>query len=612
MSHQQVDATPGYVRPNLPPEGERNFLDDHPWDVKRSPLPDDVLLEEALIPMSDGVYLAATVFRPRSGAPVPVITTMTPYVKDRYDQWELFRDPPLGSVTGFYMGTVQISDHTPFEAPDPGYWVPNGYAVVLIDSPGRGQSGSNPDNPPAPEQRWADAMAWMAEQNWCTGNVGMSGVSALCMTQWIVAKNPPPQLKAIIPWEGFNKRGPGAGYGGIPEIGFGMWLVWQWLEPSLNPDAFGPEPEFFAWDYDLEAINVPSLVCGSFSDQELHSWDTLEAYLRMRSKDKWLFGHRRQKWGAYYGQDELALQKRFLDRFLKGDESAMDGVPPVRLEINESRDSYKVMHATTWPVEGTRDESLYLDAGNGTLTKEPVPGAESTTFAPEPIGDHTNRAVFDYRFEQDTDIVGYMALTLWIEAENADDVDLFVGIEKLDANGDEVYFYSSSGGNANGPVARGWLRASKRELDPELSTSSRPVLSMKNTQLLSPGEVVEVTVPIMPSGTTFRAGETLRLVIQSWSAAGQWDGAEAKEWQIRTDGRTRLHTGGRHASRLLTPVLTTGQSSQWSSIQMSASRVPADRGGPPLTRSVGARARLTQNDGSRRIDHKHERKGVAR
>lgn len=556
MRNVDDHAPSGYVRPLLPPEGERNFEDDHPWDVKYRKLADEVLVEQARIPMRDGVELAATVFRPKTGPSVPVITTMTPYVKDRYDQWELFRDPPDGSVPGFFMGTVDISDHTPFEAPDPGYWVPRGYAVVLIDSPGRGKSGSNPDNPPSPNERWTDALKWIGEQGWSTGSVGMSGVSALCMTQWIAAKEAPPELKAIIPWEGFNIRGPGGGYGGIPEVGFGKWLVWQWLEPSLNPEAGGPEPEFFAWDYDLEAIDVPALVCASFSDQELHTWDTLEAFNKMKSEQKWLFSHRRQKWGAYYGSEELELQERFFRRFLKAEKTAMDGVAPVRIEVNVDRDSYKVVEDDAWPLPGTNYRELYLDANVKALSTSPVSEKGVTSFRGSPVVEQDNRAVFDYTFAKSVDVVGYMALELWIEVEGASDADLFVGVEKLDANGDEVYFFSSSGGNANGPVARGWLRASKRKLDESESRLGHPVLSFDQDLPVREGEPIKVVIPIMPSGTTFLPGETLRLVVQSWSAAGQWDGAEAKEWETIDEGTVRLLTGGSRDSRLHLPEVS--------------------------------------------------------
>jgi uncharacterized protein len=174
------------------------------------------------------------------------------------------------------------------------------------------------------------------------------------------------------------------------------------------------------------------------------------------------------------------------------------------------------------------------------------------------VAEPSNRAIFDFKFDVDTDLVGHMALKLFVEAEDGDDVDLFVGIEKLDRDGDELYFFSASGGNANGPVARGWLRASWRDLDLRQSTEWRPVLSMTARKPLAPGEIVEADIAIMPSGTTFNAGETLRLVIQCWSVRGQWEGGETREWDAIKVGRARLHTGDRHAARLLIPVVALG------------------------------------------------------
>ncbi|MGV9245525.1 CocE/NonD family hydrolase [Streptomyces sp. NPDC003710] len=553
---------PGPPRPSLPPEGEKHYLEEHPFDVVTRPLPPGVLVEEVRLPMRDGIRLAATVHRPESGPPVPVITTATPYGKDRFDQIAFFKDAPQGSVPGgggFYLGRVEFCDQTPFEAPDPGFWVPHGYAVVLVDLPGRGKSESNPSAGPGPEARWWDVMAWLGQQPWSTGNVGMSGVSALCATQWIAAKAPaPPQLKAIVPWEGINETGPGGGYGGIPETAFVDWMESKWLQPNLNPDAKGPEPYIVDWCFDTSAISVPALVCASFSDQELHSWDTFDAFTRLRSEHKWLYSHRRQKWGAYYGRDELDLQKRFFDRFLKGEEHAMDGVPPVRLEVHTDRFDHKVIHARTWPVEGTGYDSLHLDASSGTLRRELPATRASMVFAPAPAADPANRAVFDHTFTDDTDVVGHMALTLFIEAEETNDVDLFVGVEKLDRHGDKIYFFSASGGNANGPVTRGWLRASRRQLDPARSTAWRPVLSLTDSAPLSPGQIVEANIALMPSGTTFHAGETLRLIVQSWSVPGQWEGGETRRSDTVRTGRCRVHTGDQYPSRLLLPILGAG------------------------------------------------------
>ena len=399
-------------------------------------------------------------------------------------------------------------------------------------------------------------MAWLEAQAWCIGKIAMSGVSALCATQWIAAKAAaPPQLEAIIPWEGINETGPGGGYGGIPETAFSRWLETDMMIPFINKNAAAPEPYIRDWRFDIASITVPALVCASFSDQELHTWDTFSAFTKLKSRYKWLFNHRRQKWGAYYGKEETALQKRFLGRFLKGDERAMDGAPPVRLEINTNRFEHKVVRANNWPIEETHYKSLYLDVASGRLRREAPATHAATTIAPSPVSDPANRAIFDFRFDKDADLVGHMTLKLFIEGEDVDDVDLFVGVEKLDNKGDEVYFFSASGGNANGPVTRGWLRASRRELNSQRSTEWRPVLAMTERKPLSPGEIVETNIAIMPSGTTFKAGETLRLVIQSWSVRGQWEGGETREWDSIKVGRCRIHAGGEHPSRLLIPVV---------------------------------------------------------
>lgn len=557
-AHSQDAKNSGNIPEAVPSEGIKNWLSDHPFNLVKYSLPDNILEEEVFIPMRDGIKLCATVFREKGGAPVPAITTATPYGKDNFNQWDLFRDPPVGTVPGgggFYMGDVRISDRTPFEAPDPGFWVPNGYAVVIVDLPGVGKSESNPSANISHHDRWIDIMNWIEKQSWSTGKVGMSGVSALVATQWIAAMSPAPkQLKAFIAWEGINENGPGGGYGGIPEKNFAPWIAKDLRGSYINPNTAEPELGPDDWDFNVSTIEVPALICASFSDQELHTWDTFNAFTRIQSKDKWLYNHRRQKWAVYYSEEALNLQKRFMDKYLKDEQNAMDGVPLVRLEINKDRFNYKVVETTDWPVPGTEYKKLYLNAANA-LTSNPTDQSATVAFNSSPVGNSENRAVFDYIFTQDVDIVGYMSVKLYIEAIDANDADLFIGVEKLDKNGDKVYFFSSSGGNANGPVSRGWLRVSKRELNTERSTPWQPILSMQSNQPLKQGEVVEVNIPIMPSGTTFRAGETLRLVVQSWSVPGQWEGGETRDWDT-VSAEVKLHIGGNYNSYLLIPVVS--------------------------------------------------------
>ena len=74
------------------------------------------------------------------------------------------------------------------------------------------------------------------------------------------------------------------------------------------------------------------------------------------------------------------------------------------------------------------------------------------------------QAVFDHAFDTNTELTGYMKLRLWVGAEGADDMDLFVGVQKIDQHGERVPFPFFSTFD-DGDVALGWLRVSRRALD---------------------------------------------------------------------------------------------------------------------------------------------------
>ena len=534
-----------------------HWTDNHPFGLTKTSLPKDVISEDVRIPMRDGVQLAASVYRPTGAAPVPVVTTATPYGKDNFDQWQYFKDSPEGNLPsggGFYMGNFEISDHTPFEAPDPGFWVPQGYAIVLLDHPGLGKSGSSATPPPM-QERWADIMAWIGAQSWCTGSIGMLGVSALCCTQWIAAESPAPaELKAIIPWEGFNSTGPGNGCGGIPETSLLPWVGQVWVGPNVNPDARGPEPVLMAWKYACDRIRIPALVCASTSDQELHCWDSFDAYTKIATSDKWLISHRRPKWQAFYGSEQQELQRRFFERYLKGNEQAFQGVSKVAIDVHDSRTEWQTRRATSWPIPGTQFKTLYPDIGDGALKQARRRSDEFTLAGNKP--DHPgSRWTFAMTFDQDTEIVGHGALHLSVIATAAPRFDLFIGIEKVDAGGNEVFFFSSSGGNANGPVTRGWLRSDYRKIDSAQSSEARPIRLTDDCGSLQEGERVELSIPLMPTAVRFLAGETLRLAIQSWSVPGRWEGGEGRIWKTDPDGDCRILVGEGSNTRLILPIV---------------------------------------------------------
>jgi uncharacterized protein len=142
-----------------------------------------------------------------------------------------------------------------------------------------------------------------------------------------------------------------------------------------------------------------------------------------------------------------------------------------------------------------------------------------------------------------------------VEADGSDDMDLFIALQKLDANGNPVTFPFFSIWE-NGNVALGWLRVSHRELDQERSTPEQPWLLHCREQKLSPGEIIPVEIEILPSGTVFHAGETLRLLIQGTDVNKYPAGTPTQRHHSdRNHGRHIIHAGGGCDSHLLIPVI---------------------------------------------------------
>ena len=136
----------------------------------------DDRIETAWIPLADGRRLAARLFLPKDAAanPVPVILEYIPYRR---------RD-----------GTRTADDemHVWFAA--------NGYACARVDIAGSGDSdGLIEDEYVTREQDdGLEVIAWLAGQAWCSGAVGMIGISWGGFNGLQIAARRPPALKAVI------------------------------------------------------------------------------------------------------------------------------------------------------------------------------------------------------------------------------------------------------------------------------------------------------------------------------------------------------------------------------------------------------------------------------
>jgi hypothetical protein len=138
--------------------------------------PYETIEEETWLTLPDGCKLALRIWRPKTSdeTPVPGIVEYIPYRK---------RD---------FTAERDVRTHP--------YFAGHGYASVRVDLRGSGESdGVLTDEYLAKElDDGVAVLRWMAEQPWCTGNIGMIGISWGGFNGLQIAAKRPPELKAVI------------------------------------------------------------------------------------------------------------------------------------------------------------------------------------------------------------------------------------------------------------------------------------------------------------------------------------------------------------------------------------------------------------------------------
>ena len=132
------------------------------------------IVDNVWIEMSDGVHLAAKIWRPVGAGPIPAVLEFIPYRKS--------------DVTA-------IRDHCLHS-----WMAARGYACVRADMRGHGDSEGLMEDEYLPREQLdaVEIIEWLAAQGWCSGSVGMMGLSWGGITSLQAAVKQPPALKAII------------------------------------------------------------------------------------------------------------------------------------------------------------------------------------------------------------------------------------------------------------------------------------------------------------------------------------------------------------------------------------------------------------------------------
>jgi predicted acyl esterase len=496
------------------------------------------------VPMDDGLVLRADVFRPAEGEPHPVLLSYGPYAKglafqEGYpDQWnrmvEAHPDVAAGSSNRYQS----------WEVVDPEKWVPEGYACVRVDSRGAGRSPGFIDPfSPRETRDLAACIEWAGTRPWSNGKVGLCGISYYAINQWQVACLQPPHLAAICVWEGAaDWYRDMTHHGGILNT---FWANWYDMQvrtvqhglgergarhPVTGALACGDDPltdaELAANRCDLGAeilahplddgyhrdrspdwdrVIVPMLSAANWGGHGLHARGNFEGFLQAASPRKWLEVHGLEHWTHFYTDYGRSLQLDFFDHFLKGADNGWQSRPPVQLQVRHV-DRFEERFEDGWPIPRTEWTQLHLHPD---LTLRPEAPAEPAALSFAAMGD--GLSFQSEPFAAATEITGPLAARLWVSS-STEDADLFLTLQLFDPDGDEVTFQGAL--EPHSPLAHGWLRASHRALDRQLSEPWRPCHSHTQRQALTPHEPYELEIELWPTSIVVPVGFSVALWVR--------------------------------------------------------------------------------------------------
>lgn len=516
------------------------------------PLP-ELEISHTFVPMTDGVELATTVYRPKGTGPYPVVVARTPYNED-----------------GLKAEAERFCRH--------------GYAFVAQDLRGRFESQGN-DAVIFHNDGWStphdghDTLAWIARQPWCNGKIGSTGGSALGIVQNMTAPGAPPELQAQHVAVAFSDMyQQGAYQGGA----FRSGLLENWLKATGMSDAnlktFVAHPRYDAFWRELspetqaERVNAPCVFVGGWYDIFLQG--TINSFLAIqehggpaaRGRCRLVIapiGHGTMtelKYPANASRMPLCANNlAWFDTLLKGKENGVAAEKPVHYYVmgdptDEQAPGNVWRAADTWPPAAA-DTAFYLDPAGKLSTVAPADGG-SLTFKYDPanpvptvggaelgadIGPRDQRSVESRPdvllftsdvLESPLEVTGRLTARLYVSSD-CPDTDFTVKLTDVYPDGRSML------------VTDGILRARFRE-------------SFEQERLLKPGEVVAVPVDLWSTSLIFNKGHRIRIAISS-SNAPRFDPNPNTGHGFRSDKEQRvatntLHICDEYPSQIVLPV----------------------------------------------------------
>jgi putative CocE/NonD family hydrolase len=414
-------------------------------------------------------------------------------------------------------------------------WVQRGYAVVVADVRGFGQSdGCVEVWGPNEQGDQAALVDWITDQDWSDGHVGMMGASYPGTTPVEAAVEAPEGLDAIVPVASVVNAYQDWHYGGVPtgenlgspaayhaigtattprptdpvdtarDVGNGLCnaeMTAEANDPRAIYDGFYQERNFKERVGDVEAavLQQHGFVDGTVKPSMLPGW-----FNELDVPKLGLFGH----WAHNYAvrADTVFLQLAWMDQHVKGQDVGLDDTQTVSVETNGQ-------HRTgdSWPPEDAETTRLHADLSEGTLASEPTesstgmildPTGLSQSFVSESSESRPeSRVTLETTLDEAVPVAGAADVRLNVTLNGTSNA--YVRGELWDVSDDRLVAY----GAVN--LAH---RGSHSSYDP-----------------FAPGERATLDLPLLPTQYNLEAGDDVELVLEASEATGLTRGSNPGE-----------------------------------------------------------------------------------
>jgi putative CocE/NonD family hydrolase len=457
-----------------------------------------------------------------------------------------------------------------------------------------------------------DVIEWAARQPFCDGRVGMVGASLLAISQWLAVKERPPHLTVVVPDDSPNdtyrylwylggmEPGPGrrarAEVPGV-ESEYGIAVSHPWFDDFWRQRAMLQE--------DLQAValaGLPALTSAGWDSYMIEAASRAFTWMRAAGagrRARLVIGPWRHA-GMFHASDSVTydiapgntmrphtgfeLQKLWLDRWLRGEDTGIDALPPVQIFV-QGPDQWRYEH--DWPLPDEQRIRLYLASepsktvisrNDGTLSAGlPADAAEASydfdpaisrhpvavsmptivmvadgeptlkeTILPAGARREHGRLIMDkagyeaqavtwtsLELPQPTEVTGYPRLVLWasVSRPEADFIAELTDVAPLD-----------DGTWSSTQITRGYLRASAQ-------------FSRTGPTELDPGAVCKYEIELQPTSYVVPAGHRVRFTVQGAAIDPDldlsWHGPGLGEQPFTVT----IRTGPEYASYAEVPVI---------------------------------------------------------